>query len=48
MVADNGLDPWVGSLWIVHPFILAPRWNTGSPMEKLEKGFKELKGLTTP
>ena len=23
-------------------------WNTGPPMEELEKGLKELKGLATP
>jgi hypothetical protein len=66
-----GWIPGWGSLWIVHPFILAPKfvsvtpfmpvpgkyrsgcsqsaigWNTGLPMEALEKVPKELKGSAT-
>ena len=35
--------PGWGSLWTVH-LQLSIRWNTGPPMEKLEKAPKELKG----
>jgi hypothetical protein len=46
-----GWIPGWGSLWIGHPFVLAPNFVSVSPfmaiMEKLEKAPKELKGSAT-
>jgi hypothetical protein len=30
-VADYGIDPWWGSLWMVHPFVLAPNFVSVTP-----------------